>query len=45
MIIGAQLYTICNCAQDEAGIRTSYQKLGEMGYHALHYSSIPMIGA
>ena len=31
MIVGAQLYTISNFAQDEAGIRASYQKLGEMG--------------
>lgn len=45
MIVGAQLYTISNFAQDEAGIRASYQKLSEMGYRALHYSSIPMIGA
>lgn len=45
MKIGAQLYTICNAAQDEEGIRTSFQKLSEMGYRALHYSSIPMIGA
>ena len=45
MIVGAQLYTICNFAQDEAGIRSSYEKLAKMGYRALHYSSIPMIGA
>lgn len=45
MIIGAQLYTISNFAQDEAGIRASYQKLSEMGYRAVQYSGLPMIGA
>ena len=45
MIVGAQLYTISNFAQDEAGIRSSYEKLGKMGFRAIQYSGVPMIGA